>query len=202
MSKVIILDIDGPMIPVRSYFLNNQSDVYDVFDQCAVAMLNRLIRDSNATIVISSTWATRGLQVCNDLLKNNGIIGDLHPDWHTPRKMTSSRTHEVQGWLREHPNITHSVVLDDEILDAKILPTFVQCDPYEGMSYRNYLEARVHLDVATKEDLEMLHYLRRREIWRTQRRGDALESYTWEVADKMFPVSPTLDIHWYRGFQK
>ena len=202
MKKIrcIFLDIDGPMIPLRAYSLVNQTKgIVSTFDPCAVGMLNKLITDNHTSIVISSTWASKGFTKCFELLQKNGVVGNLHPDWRTPRKMTSSRTSEIAMWLDNHPEITHYCALDDEMLDATILPSFVQCDPYEGFSYRNFLEAKQYLDIITDQEKETLHYLRRREIWRTQRNGDPLEYYTWEVADKMFPVEPNLQPHWYRG---
>lgn len=187
-TKIIFLDIDGPMIPNRAFFLPNQTTIYSVFDPCAVAMLNRLITLSGAKLVITSTWSSKGLDVCKQLLTDNGVVGEIHPDWTTPKKLTSSRTMEIGWWLADHSDIDGWVVLDDERLDAGLLPNFVQCDTYEGFSYRNMLESMKHLGIATPHDLTELNYLLRKEVWRLQRSGDAKERHTWTFADELFPT--------------
>jgi hypothetical protein len=188
------------MIPSKAYKLINQTRLVSVFDPCAAAMLRDLLKLSDAHIVISSTWASHGFDDCLNLLEYNHIDSDLiHPDWRTPRKLTSTRTQEIYSWLQEHPEITHYVALDDEQLDSQMLPGFVQCDMDEGMSYRNYLEAKVLLDVATAEDVNKIYWLKRKEIWRLERKGDEKAYKTYQIADEMYPVEPGLEVHWYRG---
>lgn len=189
-NKIVFLDIDGPMIPSRAYFLPNQTKLVSVFDPCAVAMLNKLTDASGALIVISSTWAIHGFTECFNALKEQGVTGNLHPDWKTPRKLSSSRTSEISMWLMDHPEITDYVALDDEMLDASILPGFVQCDMDEGFSFRNYLESKILLGISDESDIQRLLHLCRKEIWRTQRHGDTKEHLTWRFADEMFPVDP------------
>jgi hypothetical protein len=198
ITKVVMLDIDGPMIPLKAYKLINQTKLVSVFDPCAAAMLRDLLKLSNARIVFSSTWRSHGLDDCLNLLEYNHIDSDLvHFDWCTTEP--STRTHEIRLWLDNHPEITHYVALDDEQLDSTILPGFVQCDMDEGMSYRNYLEAKVLLDIATAEDVNKIYWLKRKEIWRLERKGDEKAYQTYQVADEMYPVEPGLGIHWYRG---
>lgn len=200
VSKVIILDIDGPMIPTRAHSLPTQTKLFSVFDPCAVSLLNNLIIATGAQIVISSTWASQGLHNCIDLLhKNNVIPQSIHNDWRTPRKLSSTRTQEIGWWLQEHHEVTHYVAFDDEQLDAKALPGFVQCDMDEGLSYKNYIEAKILLGIATDLDKDKLLHLQRKEIWRTQRHGDAHESLTWRFADTLFPVTRDVKPHLIRG---
>ncbi|PPD51455.1 MAG: hypothetical protein CTY12_07830 [Methylotenera sp.] len=185
-TKVIFLDFDGPMIPNRAFFLPNQTPIYSIFDPCAVGMLNRLIALSDAKLVISSTWSSKGIDVCKEVLDKNGVEGDIHPDWTTPKRLTSSRTMEIGWWLADHSNVVDWVALDDERLDAGLLPKFVQCDTHEGFSYRNYLEALKHLNIATARDLEELRYAYCKEVWRLQRAGDPKEHRTWAFANELF----------------
>ncbi len=198
-SKVIFVDVDGPMIPFRAYYLPNQTKIVSLFDPCAVSLLNKLTDDSGATIVISSTWQSHGYQGCKELFETNGIKGMFHEDWNTERKLSSSRTQEISWWLNDHPEITHYVALDDELLDCKVLPGFVQCDSDEGFSFRNFLEAKQLLDIIDERELDKLLFLRRKEIWRTQRHGDLNEHLTWMFADQLFPISNDNRIHMNRG---
>jgi len=200
ITQVVFLDIDGTMIPSKAYKLINQTRLVSIFDPCAAAMLRDLLSISDARIVFSSTWASHGLDDCLDLLEKNHIDSDLiHPDWRTPKKLTSTRSQEIWLWLEEHPEITHYVALDDEQLDAQMLPGFVQCDIDEGMSYRNYLEAKVLLNVASAEEVEKIHWLKRKEIWRLERKGDEKAYQTYMFADEIYPIGPNKGIHWRRG---
>ena len=193
-NKVIFLDIDGPMIPVKSYMLpGHTSSAARTFDPCATAMLNRLLDQAGAQIVISSTHGQRGYDHCVELLRINGVDpAALHEDWITPRKMSSYRIHEINWWLDKHPETTHYVAIDDESLDVEWVANSVQCDGYEGFSFRNYLECCVYLecveDAKLDEHRRMIQYLKRREIWRTKRYN---EDGSWKVhhfAEEMFPM--------------
>ena len=189
-NKICFIDIDGPLLPIRAYHLPGQTQLVTKFDPCAVSLVNKLIEDSGAKIVISSTWAQNGLEKCQELFIDNHIPAyHFHEDWMTPRKFTSARTSEIRWWLEDHPEITNYVAIDDEQLDSELLPGFVQCDAYEGFSYRNYCEARLLLGVASKEETELILYLKRKEIWRTHRIGEKNEHLTHIFADKVFPVT-------------
>lgn len=192
---VILLDFDGPMIPMRAYFLPTQTNPVSIFDPCAVALLNRLIAISQAKIVISSTWGRQGLSTITDVLaKNNIDPSHLHEDWITPRKFSSSRSSECKWWLDDHPEVTHYVALDDEQLNYDMLPHAIQCDPYEGFSWRNYLECCLFLDSYQHDDpnnsikfQEQIKYHKRREIWRTKRGGEPGDHLASEAATQIFP---------------
>lgn len=147
MSRpVIFLDIDGPMIPTRSYYLKDNQGTYDVFDPCAVVMLNRLIKESKAQLVISSVHARQGWAHINSILTKNGIDPVVvHLDWCTHQTGHTSRTQEILDWLDNHHTVKVWVAIDDETLSSKVLPNFVQCSPHDGFLWRNYLECRYML---------------------------------------------------------
>lgn len=189
MSKIIFVDVDGPMIPVRAYFLPRQTKPATIFDPLAVAMLNRLIVDSDAKLVISSTIRSKGRDFVVALLFKNGIDpSHLHYDWCTKGKFTSQRMHEIKWWYEDHiPEVTHYVALEDEDLDVDFVPNAVKADTNEGFSFRNYLEARVFLDIHTPADIATIEYLKRRELWRLKRLGEQSEGRTAEIADELFP---------------
>lgn len=187
-TRCIFLDIDGPMIPVRAYFLANQTSPVSIFDPCASALLLRLLEESSAKIVISSIWGQHGRERCEDLLRKNGIDPSyLHEDWVTPRKMSSARIHEIAWWLNRHPEVTHHVAIDDEDLLSEFVPNAVLCDGAEGFSMRNYHECEVFLGIA--EDTGRILYEKRREIWRLARVGDPMKHTLWQIADELFPLS-------------
>jgi hypothetical protein len=176
-TKVIFVDIDGPMIPLRAWFLPNQTPIVSIFDPCAVSLLLRLVDRSQAKLVVSSTWGLHGYDSCMETFEKNGIHRDLfHEDWVTPRKMSSARYHEIRWWLDRHPEVTHSVAIDDADLNMDFVPCAVKCDCAEGMSWRNYLECCVYLDAYADTDgrdklPSQIEYYKRREIWRTKRKS-------------------------------
>ena len=82
MTRTIFLDIDGPMIPIRAYFLPNQSKIVTQFDPCATGMLLHLIKLTDAKLVISSVHRLQGKQHIEELFEQNGIpIEHLHYDF-------------------------------------------------------------------------------------------------------------------------
>lgn len=187
-NKCIFLDFDGPMVPVRAYWLPNQTKPASVFDPVAVSLLNKLIQDSGAKLVISSSWRFFGRDRVGEVLSKNSIDpAHLHDDWETPRKFTSQRIHEISWWLADHPEVTHSVAIDDEVLDMHFVPNAVQADTYEGFSLRNYLEARLFLDVygeneqaQKNEHRQLIMALKENAIAHLKRKGDP--DY-WKVLD-------------------
>lgn len=191
-NKVIFLDIDGPMIPVRAQLIQQTAGAARTFDPVATSLLLDLIKKSSAKLVISSTIGVHGYDHCCSMLDQNGISPSmLHQDWITPRKMSSYRIHEIVWWLDKHPETTHYVAIDDEQLDIDWVKFAVQCDAYEGFSFRNYLECAVMLDVVDAEQQAEHHrligYLKRREIWRTTR-DDHDRQRLYSIADELFPL--------------
>lgn len=191
-NKVIFIDVDGPLIPLRAIYLPTQTKIMSVFDPCATSMLLKLLDDSGAKLVISSSWGHQGSKVCADLFTKNGIDADkyFHFDWRTPRKMSSSRTQEIKWWLDDHPEVTHYVAIDDEGLDYDWLPTAVLCDAAEGFSWRNYLECCSCLETKDQDQKDIITYYKKREIWRTKRKGEPGQHLTWQAADQIFPKEP------------
>lgn len=199
--KVVFIDIDGPMIPAKASWLPNQTTIYSVFDPIATAMVNRLLSDDpDLRIVISSSWGSRGLKKVSELFEKNGINPDkFHDDWITPRNNTEVRTLQIKEWLNAHPDVIHWCALDDERLDATILPNFVQCDTYNGISHCNYLECRYYLGM-TNIDCKMsdkdnrekhwstIKYYKRYAIVRTARLGDANFDAVNKAAHELHPM--------------
>lgn len=136
--NILFLDFDGPLFPIRATRFNskniasnpdviafaqnhvntiyiNQMD-YIFMDPVAVEMLNRLNDIHTLQVVISSSWGdiVKGRDSVEHLFELNGLNLDLHPDWITPKKMSSNRIHEVKWWLDDH-NETNWAVLDDPL---------------------------------------------------------------------------------------
>lgn len=137
-TKILFLDIDGCLDSTRSVVaFNGYPHSFDgaergKFDWTAVALIRRLCDDTGCSIVLSSDWRLQhSVRECA-----NGLdlpIVDKTPSLPGPRGL------EIHAWLAEHPEVTTWAIVDD--IDAMLpdqRPRFVQTDPDEGLSYRNY----------------------------------------------------------------
>ena len=149
MTKVIFLDIDGVLNP-KWWDSDKQSDNYGrLFDAKAVANLSKIIEETEADIVISSSWKNIGLVELQNMWRDRGLPGklvDITPDYMSDElllKEDSSnmdylyeRGSEIQGWLLLHgDDVGRYVIIDDmdDILPEQ-LSHFVQTDPEFGIT--------------------------------------------------------------------
>lgn len=161
-QKIIFLDFDGPMINHRSAL--QFKDAEYAFDPFAVAAINSLCSLYDARIVLSTTHAMLGKARMSEVLESNGINPALlADDWVTPRKMSSSRSQEITFWLDNHSDVTTYVAIDDIKLSAELIPFAVHCSAYEGLSYRNYLEAK-HILSGSDDNNSTIEWLRTHEV--------------------------------------
>jgi hypothetical protein len=156
--KVIFLDIDGVLnteVFVRAYFgilkrlgkdrieakAQAKSELRDefgiTFDPMATDMLDLIIKETGAKIVISSTWRASGLRVMQTMWEMRDLPGEVIDV--TPR-LNTPRGEEIAEWLRE--NLVDSyVILDD---DKDMLPEqelhFVQTDGQYGLTRKDALK--------------------------------------------------------------
>lgn len=121
------------------YHLENQ------IDQEALARLNRLVAELAAKIVISSSW--RKLLDPPELqrvLKGHGLCGEIigeTPDGPNDPELRAmlgytdriERGHEIDAWLRAHPEVTRFVILDDCSDMAMHKNRLVQTDAESGL---------------------------------------------------------------------
>jgi hypothetical protein len=107
---------------------------FDNFDQKAIAVLNSLLAESGAEIVVSSDWRRKAdLEEISEYYLEQGIskapIGftPLMRDLKYPLDFPHSRNDELEQqrsleilhWLGEHPEVTHWVAVDDlDMADA------------------------------------------------------------------------------------
>jgi len=116
--KVVYLDIDGVLND--SEFLDSLRGLdskpftrmwwLDMLDPQRVTILNELVAP-DVKFVLSTSWAMRHTpEQMQSLLDERGFVGDVIGS--TPRKMSSSRGHEILWDLVERKP-THYVVLDD-----------------------------------------------------------------------------------------
>jgi hypothetical protein len=154
--KVIFLDIDGVLNSGRSVIAfaykakEETNEPYGVrfakatVDPVSVGLLNRVLRDFDAKIVLSSTHRSHfdepnKLQKIQEYLTSLGVEGDrcigFTPSLHTIRGI------EIQAWINNNPRhqIKNMIILDDS---SDFLPSqkefHVHCEGGNGISEENY----------------------------------------------------------------
>jgi hypothetical protein len=106
---------------------------FDDFDKGAIKILNEILEQTDAEIVVSSDWRYHAsIKELGDYYESQGIIKRpiattdvfkyIFPDqWNVLRfraDLELERSMEIQHWIDAHPEITHWVAIDD--LDMSI----------------------------------------------------------------------------------
>ena len=158
--KVIFLDHDGVICLADQWggrykkkgYDNNPETPMDIrmdsFDKKAVNVLNKIIDKSGCEIVISSDWKRWGtLEQIQEMYRTRGIkepigltpfFSDLLKEKKVPlaAEFTMSdsleieRHYEILDWLKNHPEVTHWVSVDDLDMSKRDwwgLENFVLC---------------------------------------------------------------------------
>lgn len=118
--KVIFLDIDGVLNNeehiVKIHNLLGEEQYLDIlrkigelpFDYRSCKLLQEFIKETNAEVILSSTWRLNPESI-NIIKRYAGIeIKDITPRLH------SMRGEEIQQYLDNHKEITNYVILDDD----------------------------------------------------------------------------------------
>jgi len=165
MTKVLFIDVDGPLIPARALFLpSNLKPTWQnqwAFDPCAVGMLNFLAWAVPDLVgVISSHRVGYGVPIEYDgystfdrafwekLFTDNGLRIPLHPRWITPRQIERRpKVEEISDWLKLHPEVTQFAVIEDDFNGNGTKPSPEQVEKFhivatnydQGLSYSCFL---------------------------------------------------------------
>jgi aryl carrier-like protein len=156
MRKVIFLDIDGVLNTKWWYTQMNRNTPKDkygyAFDPNAVSNLKKILDQTGADIVISSSWKSFGYSELEEMWEERGLPGKLIGI--TPNSVSdemllnadldnmellSIRAMEIKEWLSKNgKRISHYAIIDD--MD-NMLPEqqshFVKTDPEIGITKEN-----------------------------------------------------------------
>ena len=125
---LIFLDFDGVVAHSKTaknrYLAYPEQDAdgtvkqtmwYDLDPTCIV-LLNRLIKLTNAKVVISSAWRTwHSVANLEKHLKDFGFSGEVIGK--TIRKFSSWRDQEIKWWMEENKYSGDYIILDDDIFE-------------------------------------------------------------------------------------
>ena len=157
--KVIFLDIDGVLnnnehvsLLSRVLGFNQCKALYNVigelpFDEECCALMRELIRQTEAKVVLSSTWRLNDKS--NELIKEYAGI-EIYDK--TPRKPYEIRGVEIQEYLDTHKNITNYVIIDDDrdMLESQNL-NFVPVSNLVGFTINDFNIAKSILNRGDKK---------------------------------------------------
>lgn len=160
--KIIFLDIDGVLNSFEEYTAPSRMGFEwdpSVMHRCGIQLdlhwdnvkkMNKLIEESGAKVVLSTSWRKGDDIWWSNLLQTLEhfhllpVIIDKTPD------LKLNRGDEVQAWLDQHPETTHFVVFDDinEFeLTPKVLKNFIQTNFQVGVTDEDIEKARKLLAV-------------------------------------------------------
>ena len=124
--RVVFLDIDGVLAPIRRW------DRYGDLDLACIRVLNDIVTQGGAEIVVSSTWRY-GLSVneLQEMLRAEGFTGRVVDK--TPTSASGAdRGAEIAAWLAEHP-VGGYVIIDDHADVGELRPRLLQTHPAHGL---------------------------------------------------------------------
>jgi hypothetical protein len=126
--KVIFLDIDGVIATNKQFFMNSKKfrDKNDwakelrvgyPFDKGCVKILNEILTETGAEIILSSDWKMgRSLEDLDIIFKQNGVIKspiDITPnEWVSMSNTTKNRACQIESYLMNN-KVDKYVVIDD-----------------------------------------------------------------------------------------
>ncbi len=124
--RVIFLDIDGVLAPIHRW------DRYGDLDPACIRVLNEIVADGGADVVVSSTWRHgKTVAELQDMLETEGFTGCVVDI--TPTNMPgASRGDEIAAWLAEHA-VGAYVIIDDHAVMGELLAHLVLTHPAHGL---------------------------------------------------------------------
>jgi len=124
--RVVFLDIDGVLAPIRLW------DRYGDLDPACIRVLNAIVLDGDAAVVVSSTWRYgKTVAELQAMLAAVGFIGTVIDK--TPvGGPGADRGDEIAAWLAEH-EVAGYVIIDDHSDMGALRSHLVLTQPARGL---------------------------------------------------------------------
>ena len=162
MRKILFLDIDGVLNTKWWYTQmdkNTPRDKYGyAFDPNAVTNLKKILDETGADIVISSSWKCWGLPALKEMWRNRKLPGkllDITPDIMSDELLLNvelsstdqlyTRGCEIKGWLLQHKDedVRYVIIDDMDNYLSEQQSRFVQTDPEIGLSETDAVKVKL-----------------------------------------------------------
>lgn len=128
--NVLFLDVDG-VLNSEAFYHRHSPIPRPPLDRDAVALLDGLVRDANAAVVVSSAW--RGHPLLGTWLRTHGFGGQIVGQ--TPRLSGLDRGAEIAAWLLRHGRrVERFAILDDDDDMGPLADRLVRCDWRVGLT--------------------------------------------------------------------
>jgi hypothetical protein len=126
MRRVIFLDIDGVLAPIRRW------DRYGDLDRGCIEVLNDIVTRGRADVVVSSTWRYgRTPAELQEILAAQGFAGSV-VDTTPIGTPGATRGEEIAAWLAAH-DVGGYVIIDDHVDVGELRSRLVQTHPGHGL---------------------------------------------------------------------
>ncbi len=141
--KIIFLDIDGPLIPLRMFFGGSRPYNYDarsfVYDPVAVGMINKLAETTGAQVVFNSAHCENTGEVMAHQARVNGLA-HMHEKGKTDYIFNRDLTREsaMYNWMQRFGRPEKWIVIDD--CDMKLANQIV-VNYDAGLSIHDFVKA-------------------------------------------------------------
>ena len=126
MRRVIFLDIDGVLAPIRTW------DRYGDLDRGCIEVLNQIVARAGAEVVVSSTWrygkTVAELQAMLDAKGFTGRVVDMTPTL----PAGADRGEEIATWLAGN-DVAGYVIIDDHAVSGEHRSRLVLTQPGYGL---------------------------------------------------------------------
>jgi hypothetical protein len=158
--KLIFLDIDGVLNSRATFQENfelfghgNGSCDLDMIDTRYVRRLNTLIRETDAKVVISSSWRiTSTLDEIRGFLSAKGFVGEIIgetpvlPNLNTEKPDYGRRGREISEYLKSINGLGSYVILDDSCDMGEHMPYLVRTNMETGLLDHHVVAAKYILE--------------------------------------------------------
>lgn len=153
MKKIIFLDIDG-VLNTESWYVQMTNETPKdkfgyAFDPQAVANLRKIVEETGADIVISSSWKCMGLSQMEDMWKDRNLPGKIIGI--TPNSVSDEllidadidsmelfhiRGEEIKEWLKKHGkhSCRYAIIDDMDNMLPEQQSYFVHTNPEVGIT--------------------------------------------------------------------
>ena len=118
---ILFLDIDGPMIPARSFIFNHLASINQELDETCVKILLKIIEENDIQIVLNTTHnlhlepdPSLGSPGLLNVFEEVGLAKYLHPSISTDYPHIYPRILAINKWLNDNPgHLNNWIAFDD-----------------------------------------------------------------------------------------